>query len=50
MNNENISSLREEPEFHEILAQLEDDMATQLKAIQGLPDMGEADLRFPEGN
>lgn len=46
MSNENLSSLRGGPEFKEILAQLEDDMATQLKAIQALPDLGEADLRF----
>ena len=47
MSNENLFSLRDEPEFQEIMAQLEEDMATQLKAIQALPDMGEADLRFP---
>jgi len=47
-SNENLLSLRNEPEFQEIMAQLEDDMATQLKAIQALPDLGEADLRFPE--
>lgn len=49
-SNENLASLRNEPEFQAIMAQLEDDMATQLKAIQALPDMGEADLRFPENN
>ena len=47
MSNENLSSLRDESEFHATIAQLEEDMATQLKAIQALPDMGEADLRFP---
>ena len=28
-----------------IVAELEDDMATQLEAIKALPDMGEFDLR-----
>lgn len=50
MSNENLSSLKDEPEFQEIIAQLEDDMATQLKAIRALPDMGEADLRFPKSD
>ncbi|MCZ6536690.1 MAG: tetratricopeptide repeat protein [Gammaproteobacteria bacterium] len=50
MSNENLSSLKDEPEFQEIIAQLEDDMATQLKAIQAVPDMGEADLRFPKSD
>ena len=50
MSNENLSSLRDESEFHAIIAQLEEDMATQLKAIQALPDMGEADLRYPESD
>ena len=48
MNNENLFSLRDEPEFKEILAQLEDATATQLTAILALPDMGENDLRFSE--
>ncbi|MCH8894856.1 MAG: hypothetical protein IH927_01195 [Proteobacteria bacterium] len=50
MSNENLSSLRVEPEFQDIIAQLENDMATQLKAIKELPHMGEADLRFPESD
>ena len=50
MNNENLSSLRDESEFHAIIAQLEEDMDTQLKAIQALPDMGEGDLRFPKSD
>ena len=50
MSNENLSSLKDEPEFQEIMAQLKDDMATQLKAIQAVPDMGEADLRFPKSD
>jgi tetratricopeptide (TPR) repeat protein len=50
MSNENLSSLRDEPEFQEFMAQLEDDMATQLKAVQALPNMGENDLRFPESD
>ncbi|MCH9026169.1 MAG: tetratricopeptide repeat protein [Proteobacteria bacterium] len=50
MSNENLSSLRVEPEFQDIIAQLENDMATQLKAIRALPHMGEADFRFPESD
>lgn len=50
MSNENLSSLKDESEFHAIIAQLEEDMATQLKAIQALPDMGEGDLRFPKSD
>lgn len=50
MSNENLFSLRDEPEFQEIMARLKDDMATQLKAVNALPYMGEADLRFPESD
>ena len=44
-SNENFASLRNEPEFQAIIAQLEGNMATQLEAIRALPDMGEFDLR-----
>lgn len=44
--NETLASLRNEPRFQEITAQLEKDMATQLEAIRALPNMGEFDLRF----
>ncbi len=43
--NETLASLRNEPRFQQITAQLEKDMATQLEAIRALPNMGEFDLR-----
>ena len=48
--NKTLNSLRDEPKFQQIRAQLDDDMATQLAAIRALPDMGEFDLRFTKGN
>jgi len=45
VSNENLASIRDEPQFQAIIAQLEGDMATQLAAIRALPDMGEFDLR-----
>ena len=46
LENKNLDSIREEPEFQEIVAELEIKMATQLAAIKALPDMGELDLRY----
>jgi len=46
IRDETLSSLRDEPRFQQITAQLEKDMATQLEAIRALPDMGEFDLRL----
>jgi len=43
--NETLASLRNEPRFQQITAQLEQDMATQFEAIRALPNMGEFDLR-----
>jgi len=43
--NETLASLRNEPRFQQITAQLEKDMATQLEVIRALPNMGEFDLR-----
>jgi TolB-like protein/tetratricopeptide (TPR) repeat protein len=43
--NENLASLRSEPGFQQMTAQLEKDMAAQLEAIRALPNMGEFDLR-----
>jgi hypothetical protein len=45
LDDENLSSLRDDAEFQAIVAEVEDDMATQLEAIKALPDMGEFDLR-----
>ena len=50
IGNRDLDSIRDEPEFQEIVAQLEAGMATQLEAIHALPDMGELDLRFKELN
>ena len=47
-NNENLDSLKNEPEFLAIVERLEDDMATQLKAIRELPYLGNFDLRFAQ--
>jgi hypothetical protein len=44
-SDETLASLRSEPRFQQITAQLEKDMATQLEAIRALPNMGEFDLR-----
>ena len=49
-SNENFASLRKEPAFQAIIAQLEEKMATQLVAIRALPNMGEFDLRFIQSN
>ena len=44
-SNETLGSLRDEPQFQQITARLEKEMATQLEAIRALPYMGELDLR-----
>ena len=49
-SNENLASIRNEPEFQSIIAQLEGDMATQLEAIRALPYMGEFDLRSAQSD
>jgi tetratricopeptide (TPR) repeat protein len=46
MGNQNLDSIRDEPEFQKIVVGLEEKMATQLAAIKALPDMGELDLRY----
>ena len=46
VSNPNLDSIRDEPEFREIVAELEEKMVTQLAAIRALPDMGELDLRY----
>ena len=45
VKNKNLDSIRDEPGFKSIVAQLEADMATQLEAIYDYPDMGEFDWR-----
>lgn len=45
LRNKNLASLQNEPEFHAIVKEIEDDMARQLEAVRALPDMGEFDLR-----
>ncbi len=45
MSNENLASIRDEPEFQAVMTQLEDGMLMQLAAINALPDLGEYDLR-----
>jgi TolB-like protein/Flp pilus assembly protein TadD len=45
LNGENLSSLRDDAEFQAIVAEIENDLATQLEAIKALPNMGEFDLR-----
>ena len=45
IGNMNLDSLRNEPEFIAIVAQIEADMATQLAALRRMPDMGAVDLR-----
>ena len=48
IGNRDLDSIRDEPEFQEIVAELEARMAAQLEAINALPDMGKLDLRFKE--
>lgn len=48
LSDKNLDSIRNEPEFQAIVAELEHDMATQLEAMQVLPDMGRFDLRNRE--
>lgn len=43
--NENLDSLRNEPEFNAIEADLKTEMAGQLEALRQIPDLGEFDLR-----
>jgi len=50
IGNKNLDSIRDEPEFQEIVAELEAAMAAQLEAINALPDMGKLDLRYKELN
>ena len=50
MSNENLDSLRNEPEFQAIIERLEDDMATQLEAIREIPYLGEFDLRVTQSD
>ncbi len=50
MSNENLDSLRNEPEFQAIIERLEDDMATQLEAIREIPYLGEFDLRAAQSD
>ncbi len=48
LGDKNLDSIRNEPEFQAIVAELELDMAAQLKAMQALPDTGRFDLRNKE--
>ncbi len=41
----NLDSIRDETEFQDMVAELQNKMATQLVAVRALPDMGEFDLR-----
>jgi len=43
--NETLASLRDDPQFKKITAQLEDEMARQLGVIRALPHLSEFDLR-----
>ncbi len=45
LSNENLAAISDEPQFQAIVAQLENNMVTQLEAIRALPDLGEFDLR-----
>ena len=45
INNRNLDSIRDEPEFQKIVAELEAKMVAQLAVIEALPDMGPLDLR-----
>ena len=44
--NENLASLKDEPEYRAIRDGLESDIAAQLEAMRELPYQGEFDLRF----
>jgi TolB-like protein/Tfp pilus assembly protein PilF len=46
INNRDLDSIRDEPEFQKIVAELEAKMVEQLAAIEALPDMGPLDLRY----
>ena len=46
LENKNLDSIRDEPEFREIVVELEEKLVAQLAAIKALPDMGEHDLRY----
>jgi len=48
LSDKNLDSIRNEPEFRAIVVELEHHMATQLEAMQALPDMGLFDLRYKE--
>ncbi len=45
-SNETLASLRDEPAFQAIIAQLENNMAKQLEAIEQFPNMRDFDLLF----
>ena len=45
MNNENLASLRDEPEFKALVKEMEEKMAAQLDTIRAMPNLGEFDLR-----
>jgi len=45
MNNENLASLRDEPEFRAMVKEMEEKMAAQLETIRAMPNLGEFDLR-----
>ncbi len=45
-NNQNFATVRDDPAFQAIIAQLESNMVKQLENIRALPDMGEFDLRL----
>jgi TolB-like protein/Tfp pilus assembly protein PilF len=45
-SNENFATVRDDPAFQAIIAQLENNMVTQLENIRALPNMGEFDLRL----
>ncbi len=45
LHSPNLDTIREDPEFQGMLAELQDRMTTQAAAIRALPDMGELDLR-----
>jgi len=46
LENENLASLEDEPEYQAIMVRLESEIATQLEATRKLPYQGEFDLRF----
>ena len=49
-SNENFASVRDDPAFQAIIAQLESNMVKQLENIRALPDLGEFDLRLVSGD